>query len=114
MPIAVEMAFLDRNIGSFKSANGVITGDAIDLLELACTRLIILDLISRVFKLFNEEFKGTINKLVVKLSIYILDRLLCDRIQLFGVPPGDLKLMGDAVPLSSKLLAKIREEYSRH
>ena len=72
MLIAVEMAFLDHNIGSFKSVNSIIIGDTVDLLELAYTRLIILNLISRVFKLFNEEFKGMINKLVVKLSIYIL------------------------------------------
>ncbi len=80
MLIAVEMAFLDHNIGSFKSVNSIIIGDTVDLLELAYTRLIILNLISRVFKLFNEEFKGMINKLVVKLSIYILDRLLYNRI----------------------------------
>ena len=67
MPIAVEMALLDHNIGSFKPADGVIIGDTIDLLKLACTRLIVLDLITRVFKLFNEEFEGIINKLVVKL-----------------------------------------------
>src|SRR6266480_2194581 len=114
MPIAMEMALLDYNIGSFKSANGVIIGDTIDLLKLACTRLIILDLITRVFKLFDEESKGMINKLVVKFRIHVLDRLLHNRIKLFGVPPRDLKLMGDAVPLSNKLHAKIREEYSRH
>ena len=114
MPIAVEMAFLDRNIGSFKSANGVITGDTIDLLKLTCIRLIMLDLIIHVFKLFNEEFKGTINKLVVKLLIYVLDRLLHNRIKLFGVPPRDSKLMGNTVPLGDKLLAKICEECSRH
>ena len=67
MPIAVEMTLLDHNIGSFKSVNGVITGDAVDLLELACTRLVVLDLITRVLKLFDEEFESMINKLVVKL-----------------------------------------------
>src|SRR6266480_5275449 len=114
MPIAVEMVLLDRNIGSFKPADGVITGDTIDLLELACIRLVMLDLITRVFKLIDEEFEGTINKLVVELWIYVLGRLLYDRIRLFGVPPRDSKLVGDAVPLSNKLLAKIREECSRH
>ena len=67
MLIAVEMALLDHNISSFKSANGVIIGDAVDLLELACIRLVVLDLITRVLKLFDEEFEGMINKLVVKL-----------------------------------------------
>ena len=61
------MALLDYNIGSFKSANSIIIGDTIDLLKLTCIRLVILDLITRVFKLFNEEFEGIINKLVVKL-----------------------------------------------
>jgi hypothetical protein len=51
MPIAMEMALLDRNIRSFEFTNGVITGDAIDLLKLACTRLVMLDLITRIFKL---------------------------------------------------------------
>ena len=108
------MALLDHNIGSFESANSMITGDTIDLLELACARLIILNLITHIFKLCDEEFESMINKLVVKLLIYILDRLLHNRIKPFGVPPRNSKLMGDAVPLSDKLLAKIREEYSRH
>ncbi len=67
MPIAVEMALLNHNIGSFKSVNSIITGDTMDLLKLTCTRLVILDLITRVFKLFDEEFEGMINKLVVEL-----------------------------------------------
>ena len=114
MPIAVEMALLDHNISSFKSANSMIIGDTMDLLKLTCTRLIILGLITRVFKLFDEESEGMINKLVVELWIYVLDRLLHNRIKLFGVPPRDLKLMGDVVSLSNKLLAKIHEECSRH
>ena len=61
------MALLNHNIGSFKSVNGVIIGDTIDLLKLACTRLVVLNLITRVLKLFDEEFEGMINKLVVKL-----------------------------------------------
>src|SRR6266480_7394171 len=109
MPIAIEMALLDHNISSLESVNGVITGDTIDLLKLACIRLIMLDLITRVFKLFNEESKGMIDKLVVKFRIHILDRLLYNRIKLFGVLPRDLKLMGDAVPLSNKLHVKIHE-----
>jgi len=67
MPIAVEMALLNHNIGSFKSANSIIIGDTMDLLKLTCTRLVILDLITHVFKLFDEEFEGMINKLVVEL-----------------------------------------------
>ena len=114
MPIAIEMALLDHNISSFESVNGVITGDTIDLLKLAYIRLVMLDLITRVFKLFDEESKGTIDKLVVKFRIHVLDRLLHNKIKLFRVPPRDLKLIGDAVPLSNKLHAKIREEYSRY
>ena len=114
MLIAVEMALLDHNISSFKSANSMITGDTMDLLKLTCIRLVILDLITRVFKLFDEEFEGMINKLVVELWIYVLDWLLYNRIKLFRVPPRDLKLVGNTVPLSNKLLAKIREECSSH
>ena len=101
MLIAMEMALLNHNIGSFKSVNGVITGDTIDLLKLACTRLVILNLITRVFKLFDEESKGMINKLVVKFRIHILDRLLYNRIKLFRVPPRDSKLVGDTDKLCS-------------
>ena len=108
------MALLDYNIGSFKSVNSVIIRDTIDLLKLTCIRLVMLDLIIRVFKLFDEEFEGTINKLVVELWIYVLDWLLRNRIKLFRVPPRDSKLVGNAVPLSNKLRAKIREECSRH
>ena len=114
MPIAIEMALLNHNISSSKSANNIITGDTVDLLKLACIRLIMLNLITRVFKLFDEELKGMINKLVVKLWIHVLDRLLYDRIKLFRVPSRDLKLVGNAVPLSNKLLVKIHEECSRH
>jgi len=67
VPIAIEMALLNHNISGPELANGVVTRDTIDLLELAGIRLIIFDLITSKLELFNEKFKGAITDLGVQL-----------------------------------------------
>ena len=65
MPIAMNMTLLNGNLSSSEFANSVVARDAVNLLKLATARLVVLNLIPRIFKLFDKKPEGMINNLII-------------------------------------------------
>ncbi len=59
------MALLNHNIGGPELANGVVARDAVDLLKVAGTRLVVFNLITSKLELFDKKFEGAITDLGV-------------------------------------------------
>jgi hypothetical protein len=63
------MTLCNGNLRSSEFANSVVARDAVDILKLAKARRVVLNLILRVFKLFDKKSEGAINDLCIKLWI---------------------------------------------